>query len=88
MKRIGVAWRVVVWLLAIGWIPVAADALLNRVFHIDERFYEYAILVIPYMEFISLPLTILAVVVALFTATNATVRLFQNNKSSNRAPTD
>ena len=88
MKRIGVAWRVVVWLLAIGWIPVAAEVLLNRLFHIEERFYQYAILVIPYMLFISLPFTFVAVLVALFKATNATVRLFQNNKSSNRAPTD
>ena len=88
MKRIGVAWRVVVWLLAIGWIPVAAEVLLNRLFHIEERFYQYAILVIPYMLFISLPFTFVAVLVALFKAANATVRLFQNNKISNRAPTD
>ena len=82
MKRIGVAWRVVVWLLAIGWIPVAAEVLLNRLFHIEERFYQYAILVIPYMLSISLPFTFVAVLVALFKAANATVRLFQNNKIS------
>ena len=82
MNRIGLGWRIVLWLLAIGWIPVAAETSLNFLFHIEERFYEYAIVIIPYMEFITLPLTFLATLVALFKAANATVRLFQNNKKS------
>ena len=83
MKRIGLGWRIVLWLLAIGCIPVVAEASLNFLFRIDERFYEYAIVVIPFMEFITLPLTFLAVLVALFKAAKATVRFFQNNKTSN-----
>lgn len=80
-ERIGLAWRIVVWLLAISWIPVAAEVTLNFLFHIEQHF-ESTILIIPYIEFITLPLTFLAVLVALFKVVDATVRFFEHNKNS------
>lgn len=71
----------VLWLLAIGWIRVAADVSPNFLFHIGGHF-ESAIPIIPPIEAITPPLTFLAVSVALFKAANATVQLFQNNKNS------
>ena len=83
MKRIGLAWRIVVWMLAIGWIPVIVEELLDSLFHLYQRnCCDFLILIIPYIEFITLPLTFVAVLVALFKAANATVRFFQNNNSS------
>jgi hypothetical protein len=67
--------------VATGWIPVAADVSLNFPFHLGEHF-ESTILIMRYIEFITLPLTFLAVPVVLFNAANAIVRLFQNNKNS------
>jgi len=32
MKSIGLAWRMVVWMLAIGWIPVIVEELLDSLF--------------------------------------------------------
>ena len=67
--------------MATGWIPVAADVSLKSLFHVGEHF-ESAIPIVPDIEFITLPLTFLAVPVALCNAANAAVRLFQNNKNS------
>ena len=83
MKRSDLHWRMVVWMLAIGWIPVIAEELLDSLFHLSQRnCCDILILIIPYIEFITLPLTFLAVLAALFKAANATVRFFQNNNSS------
>jgi len=30
MKSIGLAWRMVVWMLAIGWIPVIVEELFGQ----------------------------------------------------------
>ena len=78
MKRIELAWRVVAWLLSIGWVPVAAEVSLNYLFHIEERF-EPTILIIPYMEFITGPLTCLAALIALYRGARATVRFLRHN---------
>ena len=79
MNRIGLARRIVLWLLAIGWIPVAAEVSLKSLFPIEGHF-ESTIPIIRYLEFIALPLTFLALLAVLDKAANATVRLFQNNK--------
>jgi hypothetical protein len=85
MKRIGLAWRVIGWLLCIAWAPVFVDELLETVFHFAQgtRTYDAVFIwIIPYMEFITLPLTFLAVLAFLFKAAKETVRSFQNNKSA------
>lgn len=83
MKRIGLAWRVILWLLAIGWIPVAAEVLLNYLFRIEERFSQYTIIIIPYMEFITGPLTCLAALIALYKGAKAAIGLFRHRGKSN-----
>jgi len=67
--------------MATGWIPVATEVSLNFLFPIEEHFAS-TILIMPYIEFITLHLTFLAVPVPLFNAANATLRLSQNNKNS------
>jgi hypothetical protein len=69
MKRIGRGWRVILWFLAIGWIPVALETSLNYLFHIEDRLNETAILIVPYMMFITLPLTCLAGLILLYKTT-------------------
>jgi hypothetical protein len=81
MKRLGLAWRVVAWLLAIGWIPVAAEVSLNYLFRIEERF-EPTILIIPYMEFITGPLTCLAALIALYKGAKAVIELLRHREKS------
>lgn len=72
----------VAWLLSIGWIPVAAEMSLNYFFHIEQRF-EAAILVIPYMEFITMPLTFVAALITLYKGVKATIGLFRHDETSN-----
>lgn len=67
----------VLWLLAIGWIPVAAEVFLNYLFRIEEHF-ESVILIIPYMEFLTGPLTFLALFICLFKGAKAARRLLRH----------
>jgi len=56
MKSIGLAWRMVVWMLAIGWIPVIVEELLDSLFHLSQRnCCDILILIILYIYFITLP---------------------------------
>lgn len=52
MKRIGLAWRVAIWLLFIGWILVIIEELLDSLFHLSQRDHNVGLLVIPYLEFV------------------------------------
>jgi hypothetical protein len=64
---------------------VFVDELLETVFRFAQgtRTYDAVFIwIIPYMEFITLPLTFLAVLAFLFKAAKETVRSFQNNKSA------
>ena len=64
----------VLWMLAIGWIPVIVEDMLDSLFHLSQRnCCDIVIFIIPYIYFITLPLTLLAVLVALFKGANATV---------------
>jgi len=81
VKRVGLAWRAVLWLMVIGWVPVAAEVTLNSLFHIEERF-EYVILVIPYMEFITVPLTGVAFLISLYKGAKAAIGLLQYDEKS------
>jgi hypothetical protein len=82
MKRIGLAWRVSVWLLSIGWIPVLAGEFCDRLFHLSQRSLEPIILIIPYFEFITAPLTLVAALIALYKGAKATIRLSRHDNSS------
>jgi hypothetical protein len=83
MKPIGVAWRVTLWLLCIGWIPVIVGELCDRLFHFSQRSLEPIILVIPYFEFITAPLTLVAALIVLYKATKATLGSLRNDKRQN-----
>jgi hypothetical protein len=66
MKRLGTAWRIVLGILLVAWIPVLIEGSCEYVIpHFADRFPS-TILIIPYMEFITMPLTLLAAVIALF----------------------
>jgi hypothetical protein len=82
-KRVGLAWRIVAWLLFIGWIPVAVEVSLNYFFQIEDRFPS-TILIIPYMEFVTMPFTLLAALLVLYKGVKGTLRITTNKKSSNR----
>ncbi len=60
---------------------MGAEVSLNHFFHLEERF-EPAILIIPYMEFVTGPLTCVAALTILYTGLKATVRLVRGNKKS------
>lgn len=80
-KRVGLAWRMVVWLLLIGWIPVAVEVSLNYLFQIEDRFPS-TILIIPYMEFVTMPFTLLAALLALYKGVKEALHLFDHAKKS------
>ena len=79
-KRMGLAWRIVAWLLLIGWIPVAVEVSLNYLFQIEDRFPS-TILIIPYMEFVAMPFTLLAALLVLYKGVKGTLRVTTNKKS-------
>jgi hypothetical protein len=81
MKRTGLAWRVVAWLLFTAWVPVGGEMSLNFFFHIEQRF-EATILIIPYMEFVTGPLSLVAVLIVLYKGARAIIRLLRRNKNS------
>jgi len=83
MGRLAMGWRVVWWMLLAGWIPVLLEAGCSFVFpHFEDRFPS-TILIIPYMEFITMPLTVLAAVIMLYKATVAGIRLCRRTRISN-----
>ena len=83
MARIGRAWWLVRWMLLIAWIPVLIETGCAYVFpHFEERFPS-TILIIPYVEFITMPLTILAAVGALYKAIRAGLGLRRRPNPSN-----
>ena len=78
MKRMGLAWRLVAWLLCIAWMPVVVEMLLNHFFHVEERI-EATILVIPYLEFVTGPLTCFAALIGIFKGAKATASLLRRH---------
>ena len=77
---VGLAWSMVVWLLSIGWIPVAVEMCLSYLFQIEDRFPS-TLLIIPYMEFVTVPFTFLAALIALYKGVKGTLRLLDHDKS-------
>ena len=77
MKRPGIAWRIVGWLLLIAWLPVIVEVCCNYLFRIEERFPS-TILVIPYMEFITAPLTCLAALLLLYKGLRSALNLLRH----------
>jgi hypothetical protein len=69
MKRIGRSWKVMLCALAIGWIPVGLEVSLNYLFHVEDRFFESSILIVPYMMFLTWPLTCLSALILLYKVT-------------------
>jgi hypothetical protein len=65
MKRVGLSWRVILWLLAIGWMPAAIEVALNYFFRIDGRF-QSAILFLVYYEAVTAPLTCIVILILLY----------------------
>jgi len=81
-KRMGLAWRIVVWLLAIGWTPLVVEQLCETLFRLlQHETPGIFILVIPYIEFVTMPFTFLAVLIALYKGVNGTLRLLHHDKS-------
>lgn len=56
-----------------------AEVSLNSLFHIEEHF-EATILIIPWIEFITMPLTCLAFLIALYKGVKALTDLMQHNR--------
>jgi len=83
MKRSGLAWRVTAWLLCIAWIPVIVEGLLDSSFHLSQRDYNSLALIIPYIEFITIPLTFLAILIALYKAVKAISAFIGHDKKPN-----
>lgn len=83
MKRIGLAWRVVVWLISIGWTPVVLEEFFEGLFHLPQRSNDITILIIPYMEFVTAPLTCIAALVALYRGAKATIGFLRRDEKSN-----
>lgn len=83
MKRTGLAWRIVVWMLSIAWIPVIIDGLLDSLFRLSQRGYYALFWIIPYIEFISIPLTLLASLIAVYKAAKAVIDFVQRGKKPN-----
>jgi len=56
------------------WVGSSVEGVLDSLFHLSQRnCCDILIFIIPYIYFITRPLTFLAVLVALFKAANATV---------------
>jgi hypothetical protein len=78
MKRMALAWRAVAWLLSIGWVPVIVEDICDSLFHLSQRAgWDWLIIIIPYIEFITIPLTLLAALIAVYRA----VRFLRHNAS-------
>jgi hypothetical protein len=84
MKRMGLAWRVIVWMLSIGWIPVVLGEFCDRLFHISQRVSgeDPTLLIIPYIEFITAPLTLTAALIALYKGAKAVIGLLRHREKS------
>jgi len=84
MKRIGIAWRVVLSLLSIAWIPVVLEEFFEGLFHLSQRWAnDPFILIIPYIEFITLPLTCLALLIALYKGAKAITEFMRHYRKPN-----
>jgi hypothetical protein len=82
MKTKAIGWRIAGWLLLVAWLPVLIEVFCNYLFHVEERFPS-TILVIPYLEFVTGPLTCLAAVIGLYKGLRSAVRSFRTRKISN-----
>jgi len=82
MKPVGLAWRVLLWLLSIAWVPVLIEDFFDRLFHLSQRLRDPSLLllVIPYLEFITAPLTIVAAVIALYKGAKTVIGLHQRRE--------
>jgi hypothetical protein len=80
MKRIGLAWRVIAWLICVAWIPVIVGGFLDSWFHLYDRGYNAILWGIPYIEFITIPLTFLAILMALYKAVKGVSALMGHDK--------
>jgi hypothetical protein len=80
MKHARTAWRIVGWLLLIAWPPVLIELCVDYLFHIEKEFPSIFFLIIPYMEFITVPLTCLAGLIALWKGLRSAFRLLRNNR--------
>ena len=69
-------------LLLIGWIPVLVGELSDRLFHFSQRSLMPIILIVPYFEFITAPLTFAAALIALYKGARATIHLLRRDKGS------
>ncbi len=82
MRRLGTAWRIVCWMLLIAWTPVLTEVGCSYIPHFEERFPS-TILIIGYMEFITMPLTLFASVTVLYKIVKAGLRLHKRAEASN-----
>lgn len=83
MKRTGLAWRVSAWLLCVAWIPVIVEGLLDSLFHLSQRDYNAVLWTIPYIEFITIPLTFLATLMPVYKAVKAILAFIGHDKKAN-----
>jgi hypothetical protein len=70
-------------MLLIAWIPALAEAGCSYIPHFEEHF-PATILIIPYMEFIGMPLTFFACVTALYKAVKSGLRFLRRAEESNQ----
>jgi hypothetical protein len=82
VKHAGTAWGIVGWLLLVAWLPVIVEVCCNYLFRVEERF-PTTILVIPYMEFITAPLTRLAALLVLYKGLRSALHLLRHKDNSN-----
>jgi hypothetical protein len=76
------SWRLVRWVLLLAWVPVLLEAGCAYVFPQFEERFPSTILVIPYMEFITMPLTVLGIGLALYKGIAAGIRLHRRSNPS------
>lgn len=71
------------WLLSIAWVPVVLDEFLEEVLHPSRWANNPFIWIIPYIVFITMPLTCLALLIALYKGVKAITDLMQHNRKPN-----
>lgn len=81
-KRKGRTWRVALWMLCIAWIPVIVGGVADSLFHLSQRNYNAILWGIPYIEFITLPLTVLAILMVLYKTVKVALALIGHDKKT------
>lgn len=74
-------WRVVKWALLLAWTPVLLETGCTYLIPRFEERVPATILVIPYLEFVTMPLTVAVILITLYKAIRAGLRHRRSNHS-------